>query len=82
MRAKRSTELATLKRHALALKNSKVVLEDKTSTDELERICSWADNEGAKASLPEIKKQIDYIEEKVGEWLIVFCIFMPLIYFA
>ncbi len=73
MRAKRSTELGTLKRHAIALKNSKVVLEDKTSTDELERICSWADNEGAKSSLPEIEKQKDYIEEKVSEWIVVFC---------
>ncbi len=47
MRAKRSTKLGTLKRHVIALKNNKTVLEDITLAEELERICSWADNAGA-----------------------------------
>ncbi len=82
MQTRRNTALKELERLAEELRNNKVVSSDRTLVTELNKICYWANNEGAKSSLPEINRRMDYTKEKVGERLIVFCAFMHLNHFV
>ncbi len=51
MEKKRNDMPTNEKRFAITLKESKIVLPDRTLAEELERIYEWANNEGAKSFL-------------------------------
>ncbi len=71
MQAMRKDALTDLKHVAETLKNSRVVLSNRTLVDELAQTCVWANNDGAKACLSDIQKRIEYISLKVREGLIL-----------
>ncbi len=71
MPLKRETALAGLRCLAGELRNSRVVLSDRTLIYEFEQTCVWANNDGAKACLSDILKRVEHISLKVREELIL-----------
>ncbi len=71
MHSTRKHALTDLKRVAETLRNSRVVLSDRTLVDELAQTCVWTNNGGTQACLPDIQKRIDKVSLKVREELIL-----------
>ncbi len=78
MQSIRTNALADLRRLAEDLRSSKVASSDRTWKEELDQICIWAYNEGAKSSLPEIEKRINDTKSKVGDQITILCFCVPL----
>ncbi len=65
MRVRRNNALTELKSLAENFTNCKIVLSDRTLKEWLEEMLIWANNDGIKSSLTEIKKRINDIKLKV-----------------
>ncbi len=81
MKAMRTNALNDLRHIVEELKYCSIVLSDTKLLEELDKICTWANNEGSKLSLPEINKRIDDIELKVRDSLHLLCISINMIIF-
>ncbi len=67
MQAERTKALTDLLHIVDELKYCKIILSDRKLLEELDQICTWANSEGNKSSLPEINERIDDIELKVRD---------------
>ncbi len=71
MQARRRNALADLIRFAETLKNSRIVLSDRTLVIELDQTCVWANNDGTKACLSDIQKRIEDVSLTVRDEIIL-----------
>ncbi len=72
MQTERNTALTKLKRLAENLQSCSKVLPDRAWEEAVNQMFTWAHNDGAKSSLPEINKRIEDVKSKVRDRLNIF----------